>query len=83
VSYQYRVFIVHQANESTFLHLSAEPLRDGLTIEVERPGSELDGRPCRLPRQWPPLTTQAPPRRHCSAARAEALGAFGSPPSIE
>jgi hypothetical protein len=44
VSYQYRVFIVHQANESTFLHLSAEPLRDGLTIEVERPGSELDGR---------------------------------------
>jgi hypothetical protein len=30
--------------ESTFLHLSAEPLRDGVVIEVERPGSELDGR---------------------------------------
>jgi hypothetical protein len=44
VSYEYRVFMVHQATESTFLHLSAEPLRDGVVIEVERPGSELDGR---------------------------------------
>jgi hypothetical protein len=42
VSYEYRVFMVHQAKESTFLHLSAEPLRDGVVIEVERPGSELD-----------------------------------------
>jgi hypothetical protein len=44
VSYEYRVFMVHQAKESTFLHLSAEPLRDGVVIEVERPGSELDAR---------------------------------------
>ena len=44
MSYEYRVFMVHQANESTFLHLSAEPLRDGVVVEVERPGSDLDGR---------------------------------------
>jgi hypothetical protein len=45
LSYEYhRVFMVHQAEESTFLHLSAEPLRDGVVIEVERPGSELDHR---------------------------------------
>jgi hypothetical protein len=44
VSYEYRVFMVHEAKESTFLHLSVEPLRDGMVIEVERPGSELDGR---------------------------------------
>jgi hypothetical protein len=44
VPYEYRVFIIHQAKESTFLHLSAEPLRDGVVVEVERPGSELDGR---------------------------------------
>ena len=44
MSYEYRMFMVHQANESTFLHLSAEPLRDGVVVEVERPGNELDGR---------------------------------------
>jgi hypothetical protein len=44
VSYEYRVFMVHQAKEWTFLHLAAEPLRDGVVVEVERPGSELDGR---------------------------------------
>jgi hypothetical protein len=44
VSYEYRVFMVHEANESTFLHLSPERLRDGMVVEVERPGSELDGR---------------------------------------
>jgi hypothetical protein len=44
LSYEYRVFMVHQAKESTFLHLSAEPLRDGAVVEVDRPGSELDGR---------------------------------------
>ena len=38
------MFMVHQATESTFLHLSAEPMQDGFVIEVERPGSELDGR---------------------------------------
>ena len=42
--YEYRVFIVHQAKESTFLHLSAERLQHGVVVEVERPGSELDGR---------------------------------------
>jgi hypothetical protein len=44
VSYEYRVFMVREANESTFLHLSAEPMQEGFLIEVERPGSELDGR---------------------------------------
>jgi len=44
VSYEYRVLMVHQAKESTFLHLSAERLREGLVIEVERRGSELDAR---------------------------------------
>jgi hypothetical protein len=28
VSYEYRVFMVHEAKESTFLHLSAEPLTE-------------------------------------------------------
>ena len=44
MSYEYRVFMVHQAKESTFLHLSGKPLRDGVVLEFERPGSELDGR---------------------------------------
>ena len=44
MSYEYRVFMVHEAKESTFLHLSPERLRDGMVVEVERPGSELDGR---------------------------------------
>ena len=44
MSYEYRVFMVHETKESTFLHLSAEPMRDGFVIEVERRGSELDRR---------------------------------------
>ncbi len=44
MSYEYRVFMVHETKESTFLHLSGEPMRDGFVIEVERPGSELDRR---------------------------------------
>jgi hypothetical protein len=44
VSYEYRVFMVHSRKEATFLHLSAERLRDGMVVEVERSGSELDGR---------------------------------------
>jgi hypothetical protein len=43
VSYEYRVFMVHEAKGSAFLHLAAEPLRDGVVIGVERPG-ELDAR---------------------------------------
>jgi hypothetical protein len=35
--------MVQQATESTFLHLAAEPLRDGVAVEVDKPGSELDG----------------------------------------
>jgi hypothetical protein len=31
-------------SEETLLYLSVEPLRDGVVIEVERPGSELDAR---------------------------------------
>ena len=44
MSDEYRVFMVHEAKESTFLHLSAEPMQDVFVIEVERPGSELDRR---------------------------------------
>jgi len=44
VSYEYRVFMLHEAKESTFLHLSDERLRDGVVVEIERPGSEFDGR---------------------------------------
>ena len=44
MSYEYRMFLVQEEKESTFLHLSAEHLRDGMVVEVERPGSELDGR---------------------------------------
>ena len=44
MTYEYRVFIVREANESTLLHLSGEPLRDGVLLEVDRPGSELDRR---------------------------------------
>ena len=44
VSCEYRVFMVHQAKESTFLHLAAGLLRDGAVVEVDRPGSELNGR---------------------------------------
>jgi hypothetical protein len=38
VSYEYRMFLVQEEKESTFLHLSAERLRDGMVVEVERPG---------------------------------------------
>ena len=40
MTYEYRVFIVREANELTFLHLSGEPLRDGVLLEVESPGSD-------------------------------------------
>jgi hypothetical protein len=33
-----------EEKESTFLHLSDEPLRDGMVVDVERPGGELDVR---------------------------------------
>jgi hypothetical protein len=39
VSYEYRVSMVREAKESTFQHLSAEPMQDGFVIEVERPGT--------------------------------------------
>ena len=39
MSYEYRVFIVHQAKESTFLHLAVEQLRDGMVVEVEGRGA--------------------------------------------
>jgi hypothetical protein len=32
-----------QGKEWTFLHLAGERLRDGVRVEAERPGSELDG----------------------------------------
>ena len=44
MSYEYRVFMVREPEDSTFLHLSDEHLRDGLVIELERLGSELDRR---------------------------------------
>lgn len=33
MSYEYLVFMVHRAKESTFLHLSAERLREGLSLK--------------------------------------------------
>ena len=44
MSYEYRVFMGREEEDSTFLQLSDERLRDGLVIELERPGSELDRR---------------------------------------
>jgi hypothetical protein len=38
VSYEYRLFLVQQAKKSTFLHVTDERLRDGMVVEVERPG---------------------------------------------
>jgi hypothetical protein len=52
VSYGYRVFMVHQANESTLLHLSAERLRDGVVVSV-RCSRHTYG-PDREPGQSPP-----------------------------
>ena len=43
MSYEYRLFMVQEAKEWTFMHLASEPLRDGAVVEVERPGSDLDG----------------------------------------
>ena len=43
MNYEYRLFMVQEAKEWTFLHLASEPLRDGAVVEVERPGSDLDG----------------------------------------
>ena len=39
MSYEYRLFMVQEAKEWTFMHLASEPLRDGAVVEVERPGS--------------------------------------------
>ena len=43
MNYEYRLFMVQEAKEWKFMHLASEPLRDGAVVEVERPGSDLDG----------------------------------------
>jgi hypothetical protein len=43
MTYEYRVFIVHDGEESTFSHFSSEKLWDGSAVRVSKPGDELDG----------------------------------------
>jgi hypothetical protein len=43
VTYEYRVFIVHDGEESTFSHFSSEKLWEGAVVRVSKPGAELDG----------------------------------------
>jgi hypothetical protein len=43
VTYEYRVFIVHDGEESTFSHFSSEKLWEGAVLRVNKPGAELDG----------------------------------------
>jgi hypothetical protein len=43
VTYEYRVFIVHDGEESTFSHFSSEKLWEGAVVHVSKPGAALDG----------------------------------------
>ena len=43
MTYEYRVFIVHDGEESTFSHFSSEKLWEGAVLRVSKPGAELDG----------------------------------------
>jgi hypothetical protein len=44
VAHEYRVFLVHQGDEWTFIHASVEKLRDGQVVRVSKPGTPVDGR---------------------------------------
>jgi hypothetical protein len=48
VTYEYRVFMVNDGEELTFLHRAPEKLRDGAIIDLSRPGTELHGCPVRV-----------------------------------
>ena len=43
MTYEYRVFIVHDGEESSFSHFSNEKLWEGAVLRVNKPGAELDG----------------------------------------
>jgi hypothetical protein len=43
VTYEYRVFIVHEGEESSFSHYSSEKLWDGAVLRVSKPGASFDG----------------------------------------
>jgi hypothetical protein len=43
VTYEYRIFIVHNGEELTFSHFSSEKLWDGAVLRASKPGAELDG----------------------------------------
>ena len=43
VTYEYRVFIVHDGEESTFSHFSSEKLWEGAVLRVSKPGAAFDG----------------------------------------
>jgi hypothetical protein len=43
MTYEYRVFIVHHGEESTFSHFSSEQLWEGAVLRVSMPGAESDG----------------------------------------
>jgi hypothetical protein len=41
--YEYRVFLIHDGDERTFVHQSPEKLRADVVVCVSKPGSPLDG----------------------------------------
>ena len=43
MTYEYRVFIVHEGEESSFAHYSSEKLWDGAVLRVSKPGAPFDG----------------------------------------
>jgi hypothetical protein len=43
VTYEYRVFLIHDGVERTFVHESPERLREGVVMRVAKPGSQMDG----------------------------------------
>ena len=43
VTYEYRIFIVHNGEESTFSHFTSEKLWDGAVVRASKPGATLDG----------------------------------------
>lgn len=43
MTYEYRIFIVHDGEESTFSHFSSERLWEGAVLRVNKPGAEFDG----------------------------------------
>jgi hypothetical protein len=43
MTFEYRVFIVHDGEESTFSHFSSEKLWDGAALRANKPGAGFDG----------------------------------------